>query len=93
MKELLDFKKNNALCLQATVGNFDASLRSLMEEVVVYGDGGTEMPNIYIICGKRLIDLSGLQSVDQIVSLAKVEINGLSSHEPIILVVSKRMEG
>ncbi len=90
---VIRLQKNNALCLQATVGNFDASLRSLMEEVVVYGDGGTEMPNIYIICGKRLIDLSGLQSVDQIVSLAKVEINGLSSHEPIILVVSKRMEG
>lgn len=90
---VIRLQKNNALCQQTNVNNFESSLRSIMEEVVVYGDGGTEMPNIYIICGKRLIDLSGLQSVEQIISLAKVEINGLSSSEPMILVVSKRMEG
>ena len=58
----------------------------------VYNDGGTNYPNVYIVLGKRIIDLSGMSSEEQIYSLANVELNGYDAKTPVIVAATLRID-
>ena len=89
---VIRLQKNNAWALQSTVGTWQKQLSWLLEELTEYNDGGTNLPNIYIVLGKRVVDLSGMQSADQIVSLGSVELAGCVSDEPLIVAATKRVD-
>ena len=89
---VIRLQKNNAWALQSTVGTWQKQLSWLLEELTEYNDGGTNLPNIYIVLGKRIVDLSGMQSADQIVSLGAVELAGCGAEEPLIVAATKRVD-
>ncbi len=89
---VIRLQKNNALVRQSTVGTWQNDLDWLLEELTVYNDGGTNLPNMYVVLGKRIIDLSGMQSPEQIVSLGNVELAGCGQQEPLILAATKRVD-
>ena len=64
----------------------------LLEELTEYNDGGMNLPNIYIVLGKRIVDLSGMQSGEQIVSLGSVELAGCGNDELLIVAATKRVD-
>lgn len=55
-----------------------------------YGDGGAEIPDIFILCGARLLDLSGLLDREQVVSVARVELDGYEPDEDTVLIYGRR---
>jgi N-methylhydantoinase A len=65
-------------------------LREHVEANTSYGDAGAILPNVFVILGARILDLSGLASLDQLVSLAQAEIAGHRPDEPVVIVTSKR---
>lgn len=89
---VIRLQKSNALVRQTTVGAWRDALSWLLEELTIYNDGGTNLPNIYIVLGARIIDLSGLPSPEQIESLGSVELAGCGQDEQIIVVGTKRSE-
>lgn len=89
---IIRLQKNNAWVRQSTVGTWQKDLSWLLEELTEYNDGGTNLPNIYIVLGKRIVDLSGMQSADQIVSLGGVELAGCGTEEPLIVAGTKRVD-
>lgn len=89
---IIRLQKNNAWVRQSTVGTWQKDLNWLLEELTEYNDGGTNLPNIYIVLGKRIVDLSGMQSADQIVSLGGVELAGCGMEEPLIVAGTKRVD-
>ena len=89
---IIRLQKNNAWVRQSTVGTWRKDLNWLLEELTEYNDGGTNLPNIYIVLGKRIVDLSGMQSADQIVSLGGVELAGCGMEEPLIVAGTKRVD-
>lgn len=89
---IIRLQKNNAWVRQSTVGTWQKDLNWLLEELTEYNDGGTNLPNIYIVLGKRIVDLSGMQSADQIVSLGGVELAGCGMEEPLIVAGTKRAD-
>ena len=89
---VIRLQKNNAWALQSTVGTWQKQLSWLLEELTEYNDGGTNLPNIYIVLGKRIVDLSGMQSADLIVSLGAVELAGCGAEEPLIVAATKRVD-
>ena len=89
---IIRLQKNNAWVRQSTVGTWRKDLNWLLEELTEYNDGGTNLPNIYIVLGKRIVDLSGMQSADQIVSLGGVELAGCGTEEPLIVAGTKRVD-
>lgn len=89
---VIRLQKNNAWVRQSTVGTWEKDLSWLLEELTEYNDGGTNLPNIYVVLGKRIIDLSGLQSPEQIVSLASVDLAGCNADEPLIVAATKRVD-
>ncbi len=89
---VIRLQKNNALVRQTTVGGWQKDLKWILEELTEYNDGGTNLPNVYIVLGKRIIDLSGMQTGEQIISLGNVELAGYQDGEPLILAATKRVD-
>ena len=89
---VIRLQKNNAWVRRSTVGTWQKDLNWLLEELTEYNDGGMNLPNIYIVLGKRIVDLSGMQSGEQIVSLGSVELAGCGNDEPLILAATKRVD-
>ncbi|MEM5781516.1 MAG: hydantoinase/oxoprolinase family protein, partial [Lawsonibacter sp.] len=50
------------------------TLPNIVEANTDYTDSTKNLPNIYVIFGKRIIDLSGLESLERVMSLADVEL-------------------
>ncbi len=89
---VIRLQKNNAWVRQSTVEKWKDDLNWILEELTIYNDGGSNLPNIYIVLGKRIIDLSGMQSPEQVISLGSVELNGYMAEEPLIVAATKRVD-
>lgn len=89
---VIRLQKNNAWVRQSTVGQWQEDLQWLLEELTEYNDGGVNLPNVYLVLGKRIIDLSGMTSGDQIVSLGGVELAGCPAQEKLIVAATKRVD-
>lgn len=89
---VIRLQKNNALVRQTTVGGWQQDLKWILEELTEYNDGGTNLPNVYVVLGKRIIDLSGMQTGEQIISLGNVELAGYEDMESLILAATRRVD-
>ena len=67
-------------------------LRSMVESYTDYGEGEKSLPGIYVVFGKRIIDLSGLADEVQVMSLARTELAKAMPDDTLILMCADRMD-
>lgn len=89
---VIRLQKNNAWAYNATVDTWQNTAKYLLDELTEYNDGGAQMPNVYLVLGKRIVDLSGLQNEAQVYSLGNVELSGASADEKVIVAATKRID-
>ncbi len=89
---VIRLQKKNATVLQSLVENWKQNVQKLLEDHTIYGDGGAEIPNIYIALGKRIISLDGMSTHKQILSLCEVELSGVPADELLILICTLTTE-
>jgi hypothetical protein len=78
--------------LQAAAGNWREETARLLQALTTYDDGGATLPNLYIVAGKRIIDLSGLPNDEQIYGLGGVELSGYQNETPLIIIGTGRLD-
>ncbi|HNM50895.1 MAG TPA: hypothetical protein PKN86_14360, partial [Candidatus Obscuribacter sp.] len=61
-------------------------IRRMVEEHSTWGDAGKTIPDILLLLGARVIDLSGLLNEEQVLSLARSELANLPSGSEVIVV-------
>ncbi|GLC78927.1 hydantoinase/oxoprolinase family protein [Lacrimispora brassicae] len=89
---VIRLQKNNALAAETKIKEWEAKADWFLEELTVFNDGGANLPNIYLVSGKRIIDLSGLQNREQICGLGNAELTGFDKEEKILIVATKRAD-
>jgi N-methylhydantoinase A/oxoprolinase/acetone carboxylase beta subunit len=89
---VIRLQKNNALVRQSSINTWRNDVQYMLDELTEYNDGGANLPNIYIVLGRRIIDLSGLQKPEQVTSLAEVELKAVSGETPLIVAATKRID-
>lgn len=85
-------QKKNGKVYTANAKNWEETLRTAMDAMTEYNDGGKTMPNTYIIFGKRIIDLSGLLDEEQVISLAQVELAAAREDDTLMILTSARTD-
>lgn len=83
---VIRLQKKNACIRQCLPNTWRNTIDKLLQEHTVFGDGGAEIPNIYIVLGSRIIDLSGMKGADQIIALSEVELEGIQDDEKLIII-------
>ena len=89
---VIRLQKNNAFVSETKIKEWETKADWFLEELTVFNDGGANLPNIYLVSGKRIIDLSGLQDREQICGLGNAELTGFDKEEKILIIATKRAD-
>lgn len=89
---VIRLQRRDGTVVQTAVSGWKETTRRVVEEHTIYDDGGATLPNVHLICGQRIVDLSGVQSAEQILALGDVEIRRFDGSQPMAVVVSARVD-
>lgn len=64
-------------------------MEEFIENMIQYTDAGARLPKTFMFYKQKSIDLSGVLNLEQLISLAKMEIELLADDEKILLVAAK----
>jgi hypothetical protein len=80
---IIRLQLRNGDCITGAKREVAAALKEFFEKHTVYGDAGREFPDLFLVFRGRILDLSGLVSLDQIQSLLQIELASVADEEPI----------
>lgn len=83
-------QKSEGAVHTTTYSKATSDLKMQLDAGTIYGDAGGQMPEPYLFCGERMIDLSGLHTKEQVLSLAEVELAGLPAETAVVILTCKR---
>ena len=83
-------KFDNVNLRNCTIGQVKTHIGELIEELRSYGDGGELMPDIYVVVSGKIVDMSGLMELSQILSLVEFDLKDLDQEENAIVVAVKK---
>ncbi|GHV93904.1 ATP-utilizing protein [Spirochaetia bacterium] len=89
---VIRLQKKDARVLHSSAENWRDQVARILRDMTIYDDGGATLPNLYIVVGKRIIDLSGLPADEQIYGLGGVELSGYQNETPLIIIGSGRLD-
>ncbi len=87
---IVRIKKSQGRLFRISLKNFLSELDAAIEQCTIYSDGGKEIPDVFLMYGKKVVDLSGLIAKEQIVSVAELEVNGLNEECKIYALISSK---
>jgi N-methylhydantoinase A len=76
----------NGCVWQAAAAQGLKSLRQLWTETTIYNGDSVIAPDVFLIVGARVVDLSGVISVEQAIAVAECEFEGLAPEAAIAMV-------
>ncbi len=82
-------KKKNAGVYSFAREDAAAQLPRILDEWTEYSEANAILPSLYVFYGEKMLDLSGLGTLDNILSIFAVETKHLEPQETIIAVVSR----
>jgi N-methylhydantoinase A/oxoprolinase/acetone carboxylase beta subunit len=82
---------DNATLRTCRIDQVKSHIGELIEELRSYGDGGELMPDVYVVVSGKIVDMSGLLEVSQILSLIEFDLKDLDQSAPaVVMAVRKR---
>jgi N-methylhydantoinase A len=84
------WQRKGARALTAAAANMESKLEGFLEEHATYGDSGRELPELFLVYREQVLDLSGLVNPRQVAAMAKAELEGLPSSEPVFALATPR---
>ncbi|MBM3266449.1 MAG: hydantoinase/oxoprolinase family protein [Candidatus Sericytochromatia bacterium] len=81
---------NRGALRTSRAGQVVDDLRVFLEMHAKYGDGGKEIPDCFVLRGRKILDLTGLLNAEQVVSLTHADLEGVTPDEPVVLVGALR---
>lgn len=83
-------QRKHAEVFGSTVEDIGRELEQVIARLTDFGDAGRTLPDVYILVGARIINLSGLAVLDQVIALAKAELESLPPEEPLVIVAAQK---
>jgi N-methylhydantoinase A/oxoprolinase/acetone carboxylase beta subunit len=79
-----------AVVTVTTVARVAASIGAAIEEYTTYGDVGRALPDLWLLAGPRIVELSGLSDAESAVALAADDVAGLPDDAPVALLTQAK---
>ena len=83
-------QRSNAEVHSTTVSGVDSQLEKVITRLTDFGDAGRSLPDVHLLMGRRIVDLSGLAEMEQALALAGTELENLPDDEIVVIVASQR---
>jgi hypothetical protein len=82
-------KKEKAFCIKFVKGNRATEFKQFLDENTIYSDANATIPKVFVFYREKMLDLTGMQTADQLYSILEVETEALTDQEEIIAVAYK----
>ncbi|MDK2966218.1 hydantoinase/oxoprolinase family protein [Lacrimispora sp.] len=82
-------KKEKAFSLLYKKEDRPSSFNSFLDEHTIYSDANATIPKVYVFYREKMLDLTGMQTAEQLYSILDLETEALSGQEEIIAVAYK----
>lgn len=82
-------KKDKAFCTKYVKGNRSPVFNEFLDEHTIYSDANATIPKVFVFYREKMLDLTGMQTANQLYSILDVETEGLDKDEEIIAVAYK----
>ena len=79
-------QRSDGIVLSATAATGMAQLRRAWEEVTIYNGDSVITPDLFVIAGRRVVDLSGITALDQAVTIGRSELEGLPDETAVAII-------
>ena len=83
-------QRKDAEVAASTVGTIARDLESVITRLTDFGDAGRAIPDVHLLAGARIINLSGLTDAEQAVALAQAELEALPAEESLVIIAAPR---
>ena len=81
---------SDAAVMESTASTVRGGLEMLLNRLSTYDAGGEILPDAYVVCEGRLIDVSGLQTVSQAAAFIEAELKGAPPGAPAAVLAQRR---
>lgn len=85
-KGVIRLQTRNGVVAATTAGKADQVVLELAEQYSTYGDAGKIIPNMMLLTGGRIVDLSGVQDPAQIAGLVRTELASAATDSAAIVI-------
>ena len=79
-------QRSDALVVGASAGSGLDQLKRVWEQVTIYNGDSVITPDVFVIAGRRVVDLSGISALDQALAIGRSELEGLAPDAPVALI-------
>ena len=79
-------QRSHALVVGASAADGLDQLRRVWEQVTVYNGDSVITPDVFVITGRRVVDLSGVTALDQALAIGRSELDGLAPETRVALI-------
>ncbi|MBQ8815129.1 MAG: hydantoinase/oxoprolinase family protein [Lachnospiraceae bacterium] len=88
---VIRLKRKNANVYEAGKDDWQESLHKIVVNNTIVDDGGSRIPYIFVVYGKRIINLGGLEGVEQVLSMAGIELAGMDVSEKLMIICTHEL--
>jgi N-methylhydantoinase A/oxoprolinase/acetone carboxylase beta subunit len=83
-------QRSNAVIEPATVGDARRVVMDVINRLTDYGDAGRTLPDLHVLVGMRIIDLSGLAEASQATAITSTELEDLENDVPVVVIATRK---
>ncbi len=81
---------NDAIVEQINSAMVKQKISQIISSMTTYGDAGALIPDLFLVIGRKIIDMCGLILESQILSLAEIELKNVPSTEDVIVIAASK---
>ncbi|MCX7381119.1 MAG: hydantoinase/oxoprolinase family protein [Alphaproteobacteria bacterium] len=90
---VIRIQRSDGVVRQTAAGRGLADLKALWEEITIYNGDSIITPDVFVIAGAHVLDLSGMNGFAQAEGIAKAELVGMPDDAPVVLVAIQGARG
>jgi N-methylhydantoinase A/oxoprolinase/acetone carboxylase beta subunit len=79
-------QRSDGIVLGGTAATGMAQLRRTWEEITIYNGDSIITPDVFVIAGRRVVDLSGITALDQAMTVGRSELEGMPDETAIAII-------
>ncbi|GAA4827011.1 hydantoinase/oxoprolinase family protein [Algivirga pacifica] len=84
------FQLDGGVVVNTTVAAMRGEVKELLERLASFGDAGSLLPDLYVLLGNKLIDLTGLAEASQVIALLEIESKKALADDPVVVIAKQK---